>query len=268
MAILPTKAEKRATQFSDYKILLVFGEPKTGKSSFANTFPSAIFVDFENGLAGIECCSVKIETVEQLRDVFKALRGEEGKAFKTVVVDTVDFAALVFEQSILAEKKCTLLREAGAYGAGYDMFRNKMRGLLVGLKGLPQQIVLLCHATAKQIVPKSGEPYTIVSLAIRDKDIGNYVLAQTDIALYLERVTVYDEDTGEEHQEHRLHTRPDELCVGVGSRAKLTGRIIRARDNEYLSYDMLLADYNEANGLTPRKGEKASKAELSDFNEK
>ena len=87
------------------KFLLIYGQPKTGKSTFGSQLPRALFMNFEQGtnaLAGIK--SQPILRWTDAKKVLTQLRKPQAKEiFDTIVVDTASIAWQLCEKYICAK---------------------------------------------------------------------------------------------------------------------------------------------------------------------
>lgn len=84
---LPTKKTEIVSQ--DPQNLIIFSNPKAGKSSSIAQLPDTLILDLENGYKYLNNCYVQpIETVQDLYNTAKSLRTEQHN-FKFVAIDTV-----------------------------------------------------------------------------------------------------------------------------------------------------------------------------------
>lgn len=88
MSLLPTKASKPKISFEEYTTL-IYGAPKTGKSTLASQFEKPLFLATEAGLNALETYNTEIDSWEKFLEVCaEIVEGKHG--FKTIVIDTVD----------------------------------------------------------------------------------------------------------------------------------------------------------------------------------
>lgn len=241
---LKVELTKPATEFSQYKLLMIYGGAKTGKSSLANTFPKPLFLDFEDGLTAMSAERVKLSSFEQFRAIVPDLRAD--RTFHTIVFDTFDYFIALLEQELLMTYKADSLNSGQlSFGKGRNILSAKVRNVITTLRSLPHQIVLLCHSITRTTTSSNGDSRSDVVLALDDKGITSFLTGACDAIFYLSTGTTYKD--GKEVRIHKLSTMPDHAFVSSGPRMELTGRPIVAYDEERLHHKMLLADYHAAN---------------------
>ena len=90
MALEPTKVSRDLKG----KYLLIYGEPKTGKTSLAVQFPKSLLLAFEKGynaLAGV--MAQDIPNWRTMKEVLRELKKEDVKSkFDNIIVDTASIA--------------------------------------------------------------------------------------------------------------------------------------------------------------------------------
>ena len=85
------------------KFVLIYGEPKSGKTSFSSLFPKPILFAFERGYNALP--GVKIADIDRWSD-FKQYCGQLKKPevqemYETIIIDTAGIAADLCEKFIL-----------------------------------------------------------------------------------------------------------------------------------------------------------------------
>lgn len=142
--------------------LLVYGVHGVGKSSFAASAESAIFVPTEDGLKNIDCA--KFPVCHSFANVMQCVRGlgEDQHAFKTVVIDSLDWLERMIWDDVCAEFGSRYLEKTdGGYGKGYTYAIPRWQALLNDLDGLNQigmSVVLVAHSRAEKFrTPEAAE---------------------------------------------------------------------------------------------------------------
>jgi hypothetical protein len=99
---------------------------------------------------------------------------------QTLVIDTVSHLDEMFLQDLLNKHKTTTLNNCGAYGAGFEAYRNQHARLVrlcnaINKKGIA--IVYLGHDTKVTVNEQNQEPYSIYTIKTgkSEKDIENGV---------------------------------------------------------------------------------------------
>lgn len=132
------------------KYLLIYGQPKTGKSTFGSQLPRGLFMNFENGtnaLAGIR--SVPILRWSDAKKVLTQLRKPQAKEmYDTVIVDTVDIAWNLAEKYICQRENAQTLREI-PWGQGWGMLRQEFSEFWREIALLGFGILFIAHSKEK-----------------------------------------------------------------------------------------------------------------------
>jgi hypothetical protein len=84
--------------------VLIYGVEGIGKSSFAAGAPSPVFIGAEDGTAQLDVSRLPVETWQDILDAVDAL-GAESHEYKTVVLDTLDWAEPKLWEHICARDK-------------------------------------------------------------------------------------------------------------------------------------------------------------------
>lgn len=111
--------------------MLLYGPPKIGKSTIANSFPEALFVATEEGLKFQESYKVGISNWEDFKELCAKLRKEKHR-FKSIVIDTADLLFKVAEDYIC--KKHGIEHPSDLeYGKGWGFLRDEFQKAITPL---------------------------------------------------------------------------------------------------------------------------------------
>ena len=86
--MLPSEKRKTIGDLSQ-EIILAYGSPKIGKSTFFSYFPDALFISTEPGLNHLEVFEQPVKEWMQFVETIRELEANPTQ-FKTVVIDTID----------------------------------------------------------------------------------------------------------------------------------------------------------------------------------
>ena len=104
-------------------ILLIHGEPDSGKTHFATTMPNPLFIATEM-LNEIDAAKIeKIDNWDFFLDAMKyAITNAKKEDYETVVIDTLDGVEMLLHRSILAKEKThvNIHQAMGGYGRATD----------------------------------------------------------------------------------------------------------------------------------------------------
>jgi len=200
--ILPTERSQRMTDLAKQTILL-YAAPKSGKSTFASHFPSALFLECEPGLNHLEVFKVPTYTWDDFLAAC-GLVAQGNHAFKTVVIDTVDNAFKLCSDHVC--KKHGIEYEGDmAHGKAWALVKNEWHRVLTRLASLPYGLVLISHAMDKTVETRTGE-YTKTQPSLPDRARG-VVLGLVDMILYCDTVP-HKDAAGNVTVERIIRTKP------------------------------------------------------------
>jgi hypothetical protein len=153
--LLPTTKSVPETKLSKYVVLL-YGRPKTGKTTLAAQFEEPLFFMFESGAKALSVYKTDITSWREFKIASKELRTTEvGKKFKTVVFDTFAIAYDLCSKYICEKLEIEHPSDMGygkAWMAVENEFNKEMNKLSLSGKG----IILIAHADDKDIEQPDG----------------------------------------------------------------------------------------------------------------
>lgn len=153
MSLLPSKKSEVKRDLGAFTTL-IYGAPKTGKSTLASQFDCPIFLATEAGLNSLETYNVVIDSWEKFLEVCGEIaQGKHG--FKTVVVDTVDNLFSMCSAYIC--KKNNIQHESELdWGKGWKLVKEEFARAVTKLSLLPYGLVLVSHAEPEEIKTRTG----------------------------------------------------------------------------------------------------------------
>jgi len=164
--------------------VLLYGQPKTGKTTIASKFPDALLCAFETGYLAIP--GVRAQPVNrwsEFKQILKQLDSEQGHAtFKNIIVDTVDIAYDLCEKYICSSNGVTSVGDL-AYGKGYNLAKKEFDEALRKIPQMGYGLVMISHAQDKTFKDENGEEYNqiVPTLANQPRLV---VDRMSDIILY------------------------------------------------------------------------------------
>jgi len=147
------------------KFLLIYGQPKTGKSTFGSQLPRALFMNFEQGtnaLAGIR--SAPILRWTDAKKVLTQLRKPQAKEmYDSIVVDTASIAWQLCEKYICQRENVDSIRDV-PWGQGWNMLKNEFSEFWREITLLGFGILFIAHSKDKptEMRNEDGEAITAV----------------------------------------------------------------------------------------------------------
>lgn len=139
----------------------IYGPPKGGKSTLASEFPKPLFLATERGynlLAGV--MAQDITSWSDMKTVVRQLKKPEVKEiYETIVIDTVDRAAMMCEKYVCSQKGVEDLQEV-AYGGGWSALKKEFEDTFQSIAQLGYAIVFIAHSKEGTFKRQDGSEYT------------------------------------------------------------------------------------------------------------
>lgn len=132
----------------------LYGPEGGGKSTLAGGFPSPIFLDTEEGTHHLDVARVSIGSWNELRAAIAEI-GSKPSEFKTVVIDSADWAERLCMDSICEEHRKKSIEDFG-FGKGYTHVAEAFSKLLTqcdALVGVGMHVVFVAHSKVVRTSP-------------------------------------------------------------------------------------------------------------------
>ena len=195
MIVLPK--EKVKARVENPRFLIIFGKPKSGKTTLASKLENNLIIDLEGGSEFLEALAVQARSVKDLGDIANAIREsikETGKKpYKYITIDN----ATRLEEMCLSYA-CSLYRATPmgkAYtgtdvrtlpnGSGYMYLQQAVRKVIDMFRDLCDNTILIGHLKDKMI-NKDGEELSEMSLDLVGK-LANIICGEADAVGYVYR---------------------------------------------------------------------------------
>ncbi len=138
------------------KYVLLYGKPKSGKTTAACSFPNSLLIAFEKGYNAIG--GIKAADVTRWSDFKTILRQlekpEAHKIYETIIIDTISIAWDYCEQFICAQNGVQKIADI-AWGGGYSACKKEFESSLRKITLLGYGLVLICHSGSR--IEKTAE---------------------------------------------------------------------------------------------------------------
>lgn len=191
MSILPVEKSEKNTNLSD-QIVLVYGRPKIGKSTFCAQFEDALFLATEPGLNHLEVFKVNITSWQDMLNSCASIAKGDHK-FKTVIIDTVDNLITFCSEFICSENGINHPSEL-PHGKGWSLITRELNRVLVKLASMPYGLILVSHSKQEEIETKTKK-YSRFTIDIGGKN-QNVILNLMDIILFMDSEMKDGEEIG------------------------------------------------------------------------
>ncbi len=152
---LPTEPKPRCTDLSKYKFLL-YGDPKSGKSTFASKFPGAIFIPTEPGLNFLEVHQITDDEgnpkiVKNWTEFTQAVRllCTTKHQYKTIVIDTIDNAFEFCALHTLSQRGLEHESDEG-FGKGWNIIKREFKKVIDYMANSGFGVVFISHEKSSE----------------------------------------------------------------------------------------------------------------------
>ena len=209
MIVLPTE-RKKAENYNP-SLLVLFGKPKSGKSTLMAALDSNLIIDLENGYRALSVMDVQVRSAEQLfqvKGMIEAKMQQEGKfPYRFITIDnatrleemSLPYAAHLYRSTAMGQGwGKTKDPKTGKFeidpkadvrllpnGAGYLYLRQAIRKMIDMFKPLCETLILVAHVKDKQI-KKDGEEMSEMSVDLAGK-LGDIICGEADAIGYIYR---------------------------------------------------------------------------------
>ncbi len=194
------------------KYLLLYGKPKTGKTTMASRFPKNLLIAFEKGYNAIDGIkAVDVNKWSEFRQVLRQLEKPEAQEmYDTITIDTTTIAYEMCEQFVCSQNGVQSIRDI-PWGQGWTLAKKEFESCLRKITMLGYGLVLISHIeTRKEKTADDSEIEILApSMPKRCYEVVNQIV---DIIGYI--ATEWD-DEGNSHR--WLYTRQTPTVM-AGSR--------------------------------------------------
>ena len=156
--------------------VMIYGEPKVGKSYFGAQIPNHVFLNLENGLEHLKGAN-KLPYTDNYDDVKLMLKELENceHPFKTLVVDSADVLENLIKKWIVKQQNNSSWKDVAdiPFGRGYPLLLTETRNVIDQFEKLRikrgMNIVFICHSEVKKMQPPVGAEYTYIAPSLYAK---------------------------------------------------------------------------------------------------
>lgn len=158
-ALLQIKPHEVSRDLSGYSVLL-YGTPKSGKTTIASKFPKALVFAFEKGYSAIPgIMAMPINKWSEFRGFLSDLDEPETKEmYKTIVIDTADIAYDYCTEYILNREGAETMKDI-PYGGGYQMVMKEFDKCIRRILQMDYGLVLISHSQDVTLKDQNDNEY-------------------------------------------------------------------------------------------------------------
>ncbi len=188
--VLPTTPVK--ADMTNPKILILYSQPKTGKTTLLTKLPNCLIIDNEDGTKYLEALKVKVNSLREFHEVGQAIV-TAGKPYKYVAIDTIskiedwceNYATDMYKQTPIGKnfKNKSVLELPN--GGGYLYLRQAFQMMMNFAYTLADNVILIGHLKEKSI-DQNGKEVLAKDIDLTGK-IRTITCANADAIGYLYR---------------------------------------------------------------------------------
>lgn len=189
MIELPKTPQKPSADVSKI-LMLLYGAPKIGKSTFCSRFENAFFLATEPGLNHLETFNVLCKSWSDILEVVEALKADA--RFSTIIIDTVDNFWFYCQEYVLQQYKVNFIGDL-SYGKGYAILQQEFERTVKELQSLGKGLVFVSHAHFDEIYLETGEKVKMTLPTLPDRAHG-IICSLVDVIGYATKEVFVDSD--------------------------------------------------------------------------
>ena len=167
--------------------LLLYGEPKCGKSTFCSKAPAPLVADVESGykFVGETGADIPVAIIEKWEDMTEFYKEAKKPEYKTIIIDPVNEILEKLMQSAKANKLYVQSTDRDALSMrGWGYVKDKMRSALKAFRDLDKNVIFVAHTKTEErngvnkIIPKLDA--NLVSQFMAMMDVIGYMAMMND----------------------------------------------------------------------------------------
>ena len=190
MLILPK--EKNKPKVNNPRFLILFGRPKSGKTTLLSKLDNCLIVDLEGGSEFLEALSI-----QDLGNISRAISEEAAKTgnkpYKYIAIDNatrleemcLGYAKVLYRQTPMGKSYNGDDIRTLPNGSGYMYLRMAVRKVIDMFRNLCDNFILIGH-TKEKMINKEGEELSEMALDLVGK-LGDIVCGEADAVGYVYR---------------------------------------------------------------------------------
>lgn len=155
------------------KTILLYGEPKVGKTTLLSQIPKALILDFEDGTKYIpNIFTARISSWEEAQAVLRQLKSPKAKEmYEVIAMDTIPAAWRMAEDYICRKNKVKNIGDI-PYGGGYPALQTEFENFVLGITSLGYGFLWTTHIINTEMeIPNPNEPDKTIKFIRKEPDI-------------------------------------------------------------------------------------------------
>lgn len=233
---LPTEKTKGVSTLDRFRMVL-FGQPKIGKTTLLSGFPDTLFLATEFNHESFQIYRKDIKTWPQFQAAVTEI--SLGKhPFKFIVIDTADILFNICQEMILAELKVKHPSDV-KWGKAYDIIGKEFERELNRLFMTKYGLIFLSHTKTSEIVSRAGTTTKIVpTLPNKARAV---ILPKVPVIGYMHVRSIKGTD-GVRRDKRVISFEPTEGVEAGNTEGKLPNLLVVPKD-PHKAYELFLGYY-------------------------
>jgi len=156
-------------------LMIIYGVAGVGKTTFAASAPSPIFLCAEDGTNNLDVARIRgIQDWEEIKEFLLELHTEK-HSYKTLVIDSIDWLEQILFQKICGKEGVKNIENAcGGYGKAYTVAYNEFKIFINSINVLRSDgmnIVLIAHSQISKFSdPQNQSEYNRYEMKLSKKN--------------------------------------------------------------------------------------------------
>ena len=184
-------------QVNNPRFLIIFGKPKSGKTTAVAALDNNLIIDLEGGSEFLSALSIQARNINDLGEISKAIQEEINKTgkkpYKYITIDNatrleeicLGYAKVLYKQTPIGKSYNGDDIRTLPNGSGYLYLRQAVRKVIDMFRNLTDNFILIGH-TKDKIIQKDGEELSEMALDLVGK-LGDIVCGEADAVGYIYR---------------------------------------------------------------------------------
>jgi len=188
---------KNKPKINNPRFLIIFGKPKSGKTTIAAALCNNLLIDLEGGSEFLEALSVQARNITDIGEIAQAIRNKNKEVghnfYKHITIDNVtrleemsmQYAITLYKQTPMGKAYTGTDIRTLPNGSGYLYLRQAIRKVIDMFKDLCDEFILIGH-TKETTINKEGEELSSMELDLVGK-LSTIICGEADAVGYIYR---------------------------------------------------------------------------------
>ena len=188
---------KNKPKINNPRFLIIFGKPKSGKTTIAAALCNNLLIDLEGGSEFLEALSVQARNITDIGEIAQAIRNKNKEVghnfYKHITIDNVtrleemsmQYAITLYKQTPMGKAYTGTDIRTLPNGSGYLYLRQAIRKVIDMFKDLCDEFILIGH-TKETTINKEGEELSSMELDLVGK-LSTIICGEADAVGYVYR---------------------------------------------------------------------------------